>query len=109
MSDLRYTDSTTIARMQVKGVGLDSGATRLRLASLLSSADLRPTGVPPSAVLIVRRMADPLPSRVAPKRPTVRVDAAWERAAQNALADVYRHAARPSRGPVPANAEAILF
>jgi hypothetical protein len=63
----------------------------------------------PAAVLIVRRLADPLPGQIMSHRRTVRVDAAWERAARNVLAEIYRRAARPSQGYVLANAKAVLF
>jgi hypothetical protein len=34
---------------------------RLRLSSLLSSADFQPTGLPESALLFVRKLSDPSP------------------------------------------------
>ncbi len=90
-----------------------NGADRTRLvralARMLGGADLRPTGVPPSAVLFVRRMADPLPQRLAPGQAVARVDPAWERAVQQALADAYRRAARPRQGHIPAGADVVCF
>lgn len=95
--------------LRVRGVNQIEVRYRARLVNILQRAELRPVGVPPSAVLIVRRMEDPMPGRLAPHRRAVRVDPAWERAAQNALADFYRRAVCPSRGYVPASAEAVRF
>lgn len=88
----------------------DSGpAVRLRLTHLLNTADLLPVGLPPAAVLVVRRLADPLPGRLAPRHPAVRVDDAWERAVRRALDDLCRRAALPVGGAIPGEPDAVLF
>jgi hypothetical protein len=87
----------------------DELALRLRLTNLLGAADLQPSGVSPSAVLIVRRMPDPLPGSLMSDRRFGQVDVSWERAARHALDDLYRHAARPVRGQLSSGANAILF
>lgn len=102
-------DKTQIGTLRVRGVSRDKLGLRLSLTNLLNRADLRPTGIPPAAVLIVRRLADPLPRRLAPHRRSVRVDAAWERATRDALSALYRRAVRPNRGYMPAGAEAVRF
>lgn len=102
-------DSIRIDTLRVRAARRPAPGLRLSLAGLLRSADLRPPGIPPAAVLIVRRLADPLPGRLAARRRSARVDAAWERAVRDALAVLYRRAARPARGYVPTTAEAVLF
>jgi hypothetical protein len=82
---------------------------RLRVQRLLRAATLEPAGLPPAAVLVVRSLADPLPGRLAPRPDDVRAPAEWEGAVRAALADRWRGAARPGRGPVPAGANAVLF
>jgi hypothetical protein len=105
-----FEDSQTrVVRLRVRSYGLDPQVARLRVTNLLNTAALQPDGLGPSAVLIVRRMADPLPGRLAPHRRPARIDAAWERAARDVLSMLYRRAARPSKGYVPASAEAVLF
>jgi hypothetical protein len=101
-------DRTRIGRLRVRG-GTESTSLRLGLSGLLDRADLRPPGVPPAAVLIVRRMGDPLPGRLAPGQRVGSVDLTWERAARDRLAGFYRRAARPGRDPVPADADAVAF
>ncbi len=109
LGERMWPDETVIGALRVRGARDNTPALRLGLANLLNTTDLRPVGVSPSAVLIVRHMADPLPGRLAPHRPAVRVDAAWERAMHNALTDLYHTAARPATGYVPADAKAVLF
>jgi hypothetical protein len=101
-------DRTRIGRLRVRG-GAQSAPLCLALSGMLDRADLRPAGVPPAAVLIVRRMSDPLPGHIAPQPMVGKPDAAWERAARDRLAGFYRHAARPGRDAVPADAEAVVF
>lgn len=87
----------------------DAAAVRLSVGRLLAGADLRPPAMPPSAILVVRRMTDPQPGRIAAGRRATTVHREWERRAREQLADLYRRAARPARGFVPDSAEAVCF
>jgi hypothetical protein len=82
---------------------------RLSTIRLLESADLRPPGLPPSAVLIVGQMHDPLPGKVAKNWSVGRVNQEWESRARGQMAEFHRRAARPAQGPVPPGAHAVLF
>jgi hypothetical protein len=84
-------------------------AARLRVSRLLSTATLEPDGLPASALLVVRRVRDPLPGRLHTAGPALRVSEPWERAVRGVLADAWRGAARPASGAVPAGAQAVLF
>ncbi|HUN41660.1 MAG TPA: hypothetical protein VMU81_15345 [Acetobacteraceae bacterium] len=99
---------TRIGRLRVRGVG-ENANPRLAMSGMLEGADLRPPELSPATVLIVRHMNDPLPGRLSPQRRLGLVDAAWERAARENLAGFYRRAARPGRGPVPIDADAVVF
>ncbi|WP_201365158.1 hypothetical protein [Dictyobacter formicarum] len=78
---------------------------RLRTERLLKSADLRPAGLPTSAVLIVRRLDDLAPlsaqSQLLPSDWTTRL--------HDQIRALYATAARPTLGPVSASATSILF
>jgi hypothetical protein len=76
-------------------------AIRRALEVALGEAEER-CGLPPSALMVVRRLDDPLPS-AEPSSP------AWSSAAAASLADLARGAARPAEGPVPAGARAVVF
>jgi hypothetical protein len=84
-------------------------AARTRVRRLLAAAELEPPGLPPASVLVVRSLADPLPRRLRPRPGDVRAPAEWEAAVRGALAECWRGAARPLRGPVPAGADAVWF
>ncbi|MDA8018117.1 MAG: hypothetical protein MPN21_11785 [Thermoanaerobaculia bacterium] len=84
-------------------------ALRLAVTAQLAGADLLPVELPPSVVLVVRRLADPLPGRLAPRPGVPRTDPAWESAVRSRLAGLYRSASRPADGPVPATAPAVCF
>ena len=99
---------TTIATLRLRSAGADSPALRLRAARQLQAAALAPPGLPPAAVLVVRRLDDPLPGRFGGSR--LRPHPEWERAVRDELATLARAAARPDGyGRLPPEAPAILF
>ena len=103
-------DQVSLEHVRLLGVGVDAPVARLRLSSLLASASLQPPAMPPSAVLVVRTMADPLPGRIiAELKPAAIARPEWEHAAQDRLGALYARAARPAWGVVPDAAEAVLF
>jgi hypothetical protein len=102
-------DRTVIARLRLRGRVADPLLMRLRASSALAAAALAPPGLPPAAILVVRRMEDPLPGRLAFRRATMRVPAEWEQAARARMAMLASRALRPARDAVPETAEAVLF
>jgi len=82
---------------------------RLALNRLLGSADWRPPGMPPTAVLVVRHMPDPLPGKLASNLTAVRVSQVWETAVLRHMDTLYHDAARPNQGQLPLSALAVLF
>jgi hypothetical protein len=99
---------TTIATLRLRSAGADSPALRLRAARQLQAAALAPPGLPPAAVLVVRRLADPMPGRFGGSR--LRPHPEWERAVRDELAALARAAARPDGyGRLPPDAPAVLF
>jgi hypothetical protein len=108
--DLMWMEGNTrIGTLRVRGGGQDTVALRLAMDSLLGNADLLPTGLSPSAILLVRTLADPLPGRFALARWGFRISSEWQRAVRNSLAEIYRRAARPVQGYIPGHAAAVLF
>jgi hypothetical protein len=101
-------DRVRIGRLRVHG-DRHNTSLRLALSSMLDRTDLRPTGVPPAAMLIVRHMSDPWPGQVAPRHIAGSIDARWQKAVRDRLAGFYRRASRPGRETVPAEAEAVVF
>src|SRR5271157_198144 len=84
-------------------------AVKLRVSHLVESADFEPAELSPAALLIVRRLRDPLPRGLSMDKFALAATHSWEQAARSALAKVARSAARPSREAVPSNANAVWF
>ena len=105
-----FGSAAAIGTLRLTGAAADTPALRLRAARELAGADLSPPGLPPAAVLVIRRLADPLPRRLAGSELRLRPDAAWERAVRDRLAAMVHAAARPDgRGVVAPNAAAVVF
>ncbi len=100
---------TLIGRLRIRSIDRDPLTTQLRLASLLGSASLRPTGLGPTAILCIRSLSDPLPGKLRIGMKQIRPTPAWEQAVQGALEDRARRAYRPALEMVPSNADAVLF
>jgi hypothetical protein len=98
-----------IGQLRVVSPGGDSLSARLRASSLLEAARLEPRALPPSAVVVIRKLADPLPGSLSIRGAGLRPPPDWERAVSDALDRLIRRAARPARGSVPADAEAVVF
>jgi hypothetical protein len=101
--------TTTLARVVVRGSDLDRTAARLRLEAALGGCDLRPHGLPPAALLLVRRLTAPPGVGLPMEAGGVRPPPEWEAGLVAALERALRSAARPAREVVPADAEAVLF
>jgi hypothetical protein len=97
-----------VARLTLRGTTGAGPVVRLRAANELEAANLTPAGLSPASVLVVRRLADPLPRRFGTTHRRPRPD--WERAVRGALEAAARVAARPDdRGRLDASAPAVLF
>ena len=103
------TAQTEINKLRLHSSEKQALAAKMWLAAALNNADLRPAGVSPTAVLIVRHLSDPKPGRLVLDGTSLRPDAAWETAVRHALTVCYQQAARPERGTIPASAAAVLF
>ncbi len=84
-------------------------AARLTLSRLLAAADFRPAGLPSAATFVVRRLRDPLPGKLRLDREAISPPPAWICAVRETLDLLASQAAQPIEGPVPANAEAVIF
>ena len=98
-----------ILQLRVRGTKLDSLRTQLRMSQLLNDVELRPSNLPPSAILCVRRLCDPMPSSLHLHGHAVRPPQRWTQALVASLDECVRRAARPLRQPAPADADAVLF
>lgn len=92
-----------IVKVTVRSPGAVAGHGR-RLRAALGHARLHPPSLPPSAVLVVRRL-----DGLAGLGSDTRLSPAWERDARRALDAGARGAVRPRHGRVPEAADAVVF
>lgn len=100
---------TVIARARIRTGAPDPLLARLQVESALANATLAPDGLPPSAILLVRKLADSSHDRLGIGRGSLGVRPEWEHALRSRLAALAACAARPTRNAVPESAEAVLF
>lgn len=103
------TNTTLVGRLRIRSKSSDPQAEQQRVERMLRSATLHPSGLPESATLVVRRLADPLPSRLRAGPFDLLPDASWQRAVTASLEKLAASAARPAYGAVPAETDAVLF
>jgi hypothetical protein len=96
-----------VGSLQVLGARQDTPALRAAVERSIAGAELEPPGMAPAAILIVRRLADPLPERLSARRPGA--DPVWEHACRESLENLLRRAARPAGGTIPPDGEAVVF
>jgi hypothetical protein len=109
MIDLRQHNDTFISHLRVKSSWLDPLNARLCISSLLGAAELDHSELGPSAILIIRRLVDPLPGALKLGQHIARLPPEWERSVAARIGEFSRNAARPILENVAANAEAVLF
>ena len=101
-------NKTYIGKFRVRTDSADALSTRLRLDRAFSALELRPSGLPKSAVVFIRKLRDPLPGSI-PHDLSGGLPEAWRRAAAAAVEELTRRAARPALQDVGAEAESVLF
>jgi len=104
-------NGSTILRLRVfdrEGSDLDPLALRGRLENVLSDVSLQPR-LPPSAILFIRKLNDPLPGSIQLDSPHARAPQAWRHAFQRRFDQLVSSAARPAHGFVADSAESVVF
>ena len=100
---------TIVGRLRIEGARVDPAFAQLRLSTLLNNAVSHPAALPPSAIVFIRRLVDPLPHSIRIQQHDIRPPAAWQQALNAKLETLVTNAARPALGAVPSNAEAVVF
>ena len=101
--------TTFLRKVTVRTSEPDALAVRTQFERAMALVDLHPASLPRSAILCVRALRDcsrRLSFRATPDFAALN---RWRQTTVAALDTLARGAARPSRGPVPATAEAVLF
>src|SRR5262245_43348900 len=109
MSGLLSSGSTLVGTVRVRYTTSDPLSAELRVGSLVRMTDFEVPGLPPAAILCVRRITNPLPGQIHLEHCRHVAPRQWSRAVTDTLAASWRAAARPALGPVPDDAEAVWF
>jgi hypothetical protein len=81
----------------------------MAVARQLESADLDVPSLPPSAILLIRQLPDPLPGALSASARAVRADPRWQSALRAHVGEAARAAARPVHGCISGNPGSVLF
>ncbi len=105
MTVLDRSDDVVVGTLRIRSE-TDTPLVRAGIRSDVGRCELRPSGLAPQAVLVVRRIeavieGDPGPSAVTARR--------WVHDPRTGLDGALRSAVRPSRGPVTGSVNAVLF
>ncbi len=106
---MRSTATTWIGKVRVRADTEQRTALQLSTAGTLERLDWHLNGCPPSAILVVKHLSDPLPGVFDPLQGVLAIDRSWERAVKQRLDAFYRDAVRPDRGFIPPDALAVVF
>lgn len=98
-----------IGTIKVRTRQPDSAALRLAVERQLQAGSFQARGIGPSAILLIRRMADPLPQRLRTDVRGAGAQPEWQRALQSRMDSLCQSATRPDAGRVADSAEAVLF
>ena len=103
-------DTTTIQTLRIISRERDAHALRFNLERALQTIDWQPSGLPPAAILYIRKLRDPRPGALNLARgDRLRPSPAWRQALTTTLEQMAHQAVRPMLGTPPANTSAVLF
>ncbi len=109
MSTLLEPGRTYIRKLHATLPESDRLGTELKLGRALSQLDLQPRALPPSAILCIRSLRDPMPRAWGLEHQALHPPPAWEQAVAARVEGLANRAARPAHEAVPANAQAVVF
>ncbi len=108
MNSLRQNE-LAIGRLSVKSERADGLKFRLGFERLFGGANFLPAGLPPHAVVCIKKIRDPQPRTLNLHRAENQSSEAWRNSVRREIEKLYRRAARPIRETVPAQAESVVF
>jgi hypothetical protein len=109
MTSLWRNENTTIGRVTIRSRAEDPLTAQQRVDNLLRSAGMRQSRLPPSSILFVRKLQDPLPDNRWLSTNHLHLPQAWEQAVTRELDRLAGVAVRPLFDAVPPSAEAVVF
>jgi hypothetical protein len=102
-------NKTVLRKVGIRTSEPDSVNLRARFEWTLAAIDLRPSSLPPSAILCVREVRDRSGRLRLGTHPDFAAVERWRQTIVSMLDDLAKRAARPAHESVPAGTEAVLF
>ena len=102
-------EKTVVRRLRVRGRKLDPLAAQLRLDNLLQTTELHPAWLPPSAIVCLHQLRDPLPRVLKLQSRSAMQSLAWQQAVSAVVQEKIRSAVRPVSAEVSSEASAVIF
>ncbi len=99
---------TAIGALRVRGTARNAIALRQRVGRQLQGAEFAPVELPESAILIIRRMNDPLPGVFGDPRQML-APFSWQVSVRDTVQAFLNGAVRPVGGQISETADAVLF
>lgn len=107
--DFGRQNKSFITKLRVKGENLENVAARLNFERLFAAAEFSPAGLPPDAVLCIKKISDPKPSTLRLSYAELQFSENWRKSVSREIEKLYQKAYRPLREFIPAEAESVLF
>lgn len=101
--------TSIVSKLRVKGEKLDAVATRLYFERLFGADSFLSQGLPPKAIVSIKKLRDPSPRTLRLTRSNLAESGAWRNAVKREIEKLYRSAFRPVRETVPAQAQSVVF
>ncbi|MGC2236364.1 MAG: hypothetical protein WA584_09395 [Pyrinomonadaceae bacterium] len=101
--------TSIVSKLRVKGEKLDTVATRLYFERLFGADNFLSQGLPPKAIVGIRKLRDPSPRTLRLTRSNLADSDAWRNSVTREIEKLYRSAFRPVREMVPAQAQSVVF
>jgi len=107
--DFGRQNKSVISKLRVKGKNLENVAARMHFERLFAATDLTPQGLPPNAIVCIRKISDPKPATLRLSHTELRFTETWQKNVSLEIEKLYRKAFYPIRGFVPEDAESLIF
>lgn len=98
-----------IGKLLLQSSSSDHLALKQQIESQLDADELTPSNLSPSAILIVKRIHDPMPRTLQRAAHGIKANKSWSQAVREKLEHELVNAGRPAKYCVPDTANAVLF
>ncbi|CAN5806343.1 hypothetical protein BH20ACI4_BH20ACI4_12100 [soil metagenome] len=107
--DILGENKTVISRLSVKSGKSDPLLLRMRFERFFGAGNFLPAGLPPKAIICIKKLRDPAPHSLNLYRNDSGYADEWQKKVAGQIEELFRRAVRPISESVPALAESVVF